>query len=349
MLPDRGSLGAVIVAERNVADRDFSTATAFDLAALSDEQLAELDPLAINLVVARGLPALSDLDIRPYQQIVDDWTSDFVQRCLPHWEVVFRQTPHEWKNDIRYFRLGMVSQYIELELGIRYKPEQRDVQAILYTDPADLFLNGLIDSREGTCANLAALQLAVGWRLGWPVSLACVNSHFMLRFDDGNAVYNIEATQSGYGGFKSDPDSYLVGERGLPTIALECGSDLRALRPREVLGSFVGLRARHLRDLGQHRGNEAEILESEADWLLARILYPASRFLYKGQMVVSTLRGGALFDPNEAGHPNTYAGCLREVRQLRSRLSDSGSDTSQSIEPRKHSVDELFSILGAAQ
>jgi hypothetical protein len=32
---------------------------------------------------------------------------------------------------------------------------------------------------------MAALHLALGWRLGWPVSLAVVGWHVILRFDNG--------------------------------------------------------------------------------------------------------------------------------------------------------------------
>jgi hypothetical protein len=33
--------------------------------------------------------------------------------------------------------------------------------------------------------------------------------------------------------------------------------------------------------------------------------------------MVTTIRGVALFEPNEVGHPLTYAGCLEEIRVKR--------------------------------
>lgn len=273
------------------------------------------DPLASNLNVAQGIPALVDLDIPHYQSIVDHWTADFAERCLPVWEPHFRAAPQEFENDIRFFRLGMLCQYLELEVGITYNHDQRETQSILYTNPSDLFLNGVIDTLQGTCANMAALHLAMGWRLGWPVSLACVGAHYILRFDDGLTVYNIEATQSGYGGFKSDPDEYLIRTRNIPRVAIESGSDLRALTPHEVLGCFIGLRARHLMDVGKSERDATKILASERDWLLARQLFPANRTLYKNQMLVSSLRGGQLFEQHEAGHPSTYALCLNDIER----------------------------------
>jgi len=253
----------VIVAPTIDWDRDYSRTTLADLLCMTDLELAAVDPLAMNLIVAKGVPALQDLDIDLYQLLVNSWLRDFAGRCLPQWEPYFHEAPQDFRHEIRYFRLGMLHQYLELEIGIQYNRNQRQATSILYTNPSDLFLNGVLDTREGTCGNLAALNVAMGWRMGWAVSLACVASHYILRYDDGEVIYNIEANQVGYGGFKSDPDDYLIRERQLPRIAIESGSDLRALRPREMLGIFVGMRARHLRDVGTHAGDERMILASE--------------------------------------------------------------------------------------
>jgi hypothetical protein len=301
---------------RSIGTEDTTLA---DMLAMTDEQLAAVDPLAMNLLVAKGIPTLADLRIGCYQTIVNNWVQDFTARCLPAWEPFFHKAPGDFRNDIQFFRLGMASQFLEREIGVQYIADQRELASILYTNPSDLFLNGVLDTRQGTCANLAALYVAFGWRLGWPVSLTRVNSHFICRFDNGRVTYNIEATQSGHDGFKSDPDEYLIAEKNLSPSAITSGSDLRALRPKEILGEFIGLRARHLRDVGMYERSESKTLASEVDWLLSRQLCPTSRQLYKNQMVVTTMRGDALFEPNEAGHPLTYAGCLEEIRMQRQR------------------------------
>jgi transglutaminase superfamily protein len=322
-------------------ERSYDDTSLAELLAMSDEQLAAVDPLAMNLVVAKGIPSLAALRIGRYQATVNAWVRDFTERCLPRWESFFHQSPQDFRNDIRYFRLGMVCQYLELEIGIQYNADQRELTSILYTDASDLFLNGVIDTRQGTCGNLAALHVAFGWRLGWPVSLACVHSHFISRFDDGRAVFNIEATQSDYGGFKSDPDEYLIAEKKLPPIAITSGSDLRALRPREVLGQFIGLRARHARDVGIHEGNESKILASEPDWLLARQLCPTSRQLYRNQLLVTTMRGDALFEPTEVGHPSSHVGCLKEIRTRRRGRQTSQVSSFQRSTDHPRATDEV--------
>lgn len=272
--------------------------------ACSDEELGRVDPLVMNLLVAKSIPSLAGLDLPRYQRQADQWADD-VRKRLPKAEKVFWQTPCDWKDDINFFRLGVLCGYLEYEVGIAYNEDQRDGGPVFYTDPTDLFLNGVMDTRRGTCGNMATLHIALGWRLGWPVSLACVKSHFICRYDDGRVKHNIEATQAGYGGFKSDPDEYLIQEYGLPPVAISSGSDLRALRPREMLGAFLGLRGRHMRDTGRSQ-------EAEADYLLARWLFPNNRRLYIDLMGQAVPRGAALFEPGEVGSPQSLGEWLAD-------------------------------------
>ncbi len=152
---------------------------------------------------------------------------------------------------------------------------------------------------------MAAFYHAFAWRLGLPASIACVGSHYLIRFDDGKIQYNYEATPSGFGGFKSDPDEYVIAKYSLPEIAISSGSDLRALTAREVLGVNYSMKARHLRDVGLLAGSLEQILLSEPEWLLARHLMPSKRMVYRNQMSVSLLRDESLFLPTETGHPRT--------------------------------------------
>ena len=141
---------------------------------------------------------------------MDGWTARF-RRWLPTVEHNFRQSPQQYKNDIRFFRLGMLAQFLDRHVGIAYVEKQKQAQVasrkagrkaqVAYTDPGHLLLHGLINTKRGTCATMPALHVAIGRRLGWPVGLACANSHYVCRFDDGQVIYNIEATDTGRGGF----------------------------------------------------------------------------------------------------------------------------------------------------
>ncbi len=99
------------------------------LLACSDAELARVDPLVMNLLVARSIPGLADLDIPRYQSQADQWAED-VRRRLPAAEKVFRRTPRDWKDDVNFFRLGVLCGYLEHEAGIAYNEDQRYVTAV---------------------------------------------------------------------------------------------------------------------------------------------------------------------------------------------------------------------------
>jgi hypothetical protein len=247
----------------------------------SDGELAQVDPLELNLLVAKGIPALGQLGVADYQGRADRWAEE-VRRCLPGAEAQFHKTPQGWKNDLAFFRLGVLCWYVDEVLGIRYREDQKDLTAVAYTDPADLFLHGVMNSRRGTCANMPTLHVALAWRLGWPVSLACARWHILCRYDDGKVAHNIEATNNGRGGFHSHPDSYYRQKYGIPEEAVRSGSDLTALRLRQLLGLFVSLRARYFEDTGH-------LDEARADYELAASLFPNNwRFRAKTADLAST-------------------------------------------------------------
>lgn len=273
------------------------SSTVWQLLALPDDQLEGVDLVVANLAVARGLPALADLDVPRYRQTVDDWTTQFAAN-LPDWEQRFRQAPERFKNDVRFFRVGQLAGFLGHVAGIRYIEEQREATSVRYTDPSDLFLNGVIDTRRGTCGNMAALHVAVARRLGWPVSLACAAGHFISRYDDGEVVHNIEMSRVEGGTYASDPDEVYVEKFKLPRVAVECGSDLRRLTMREMIGTFLALRGRHRIDVGLR-------VEADGDYALSRVVFPTYRRAYIAAMVPALRRGATLFAPGEVGHPDS--------------------------------------------
>ena len=192
---------------------------------------------------------------------------------------------------------------------------------------------------------MAALHVALGWRLGWPISLACVGSHLICRFDDGSKTINIESTLVGDdGSFGSPPDEFYREEYDIPQCALDCGSDLRAVTRRELLGLFVGLRARHLENVNR-------LAEAERDYLLARYLFPRNRHLCISQIQISVQCSMELFEPHERGHPTELAMWLDEVvRKSPWRLNSRSKSQSQALEPEESryvaDIDTIFASIG---
>jgi hypothetical protein len=283
--------------DRTRQDDRGSAVSTWKLLALSDPELEQADIVRVNVSVARELTPRRDLDVGRYCRIVDNWIQQFA-RWLPGAEAAFRRTPEKWKNDIHFFRVGMLAGFLGHEIGIRYKDEQKHAQAVRYTNPSDLFLNGLIDTKQGTCASMPTLHVAMARRMGWPVSLAAVKSHFISRYDDGKVYHNIEATDTHPGSFASGSDEDYIGRYTLPRKAIACGSDLRRLSAREMLGIFIAFRARHYADIG-------DVPAADRDYALARVLVPCHRQTYLGAMMPMLNTGTRLFDPDEVGHPDS--------------------------------------------
>jgi hypothetical protein len=279
-----------------------------DFVGCSNAELVTIDPLELNLLVAKGIPQLRDLDIARYRDMANEW-AEAIRGNLPSAEANFYRTPGKWKNDIRFARLATVCWYVDRVLGVRYREGLKGLEQVEYLDPGDLFLNGVMDHRRGTCGNMGMLHVALGWRFGWPVSLACAYSHLICRYDDGEVIHNIEATNNAEGVFSSPPDEYYRTQYKVPQKAVTCGSDLRAVTPRELLGLFFGLRARHLE-------NTKKWVEAEPDHLLARHLFPQNRYLHIYQHQRSVQNAPKLFEPNEKGHPIELAAWLKQLVEL---------------------------------
>jgi len=279
--------------------------TVAELIALPDAELEQVDVVEMNLAVAREIPGLEDLDCDKYPRLVDGWTDQF-RAWLPTVEHAFHQNPGGYHNDINFFRLGMLAQFLDQTIGIRYVEEQKQAQLearkagrkaeVAYTDPGHLLLHGLIDTRRGTCGTMPTLHVAMGRRMGWPVGLACAASHYVCRYDDGRHVYNIEGTDTGRGGFAAGSDQDYIEKEGVSRKAIAVGSDLRKLAGREMLGVFVQARARHFADTGR-------IDLAARDYASAHALFPSSRKIYLGLVDNLLPVGEKLFARNEHGHP----------------------------------------------
>ncbi len=240
-----------------------------ELLPLTDAELATIDPLVQNLLVAKSIPELAHRAIEPLRQQVDRWTDDF-RRWLSRVEREFHRRPHVWEDNIHLFRLGMLCQFLDQQVGIAYKESHRELKKVAYTDPNDLFLTGIIDTKRGTCGTMAELHLAMGWRMGWPVTLTKIWWHTMLRYDDGTVVLNMETTETGRGGFACHTDDSLIERDKIDLAHLKSGSDLCTLTPRQMLGIFIGSRGRHMWD-------SMNIRAARCDFELALTLYPQSR------------------------------------------------------------------------
>ncbi|HZL37518.1 MAG TPA: transglutaminase family protein [Tepidisphaeraceae bacterium] len=271
----------------------------WSLLALTDDDLEQVDLVIVNLAVARGIKSLNHLEVEKYIKIVDEWADEF-RRFLPGSEARnFNRAPEKWHGDIHFFRMGMLAGFLGSIIGVAYIEEQKNLERVAYTNPSDLFLNGVIDTKRGTCANLAQLHVAIARRMGWPVSICSAADHWLSRFDNGKVAHTIETSKIDDSGcFAADTDEWYQNKFQLPEKAVECGSELRRLTAREMIGAFAACRGRHHIDTCQN--NLADL-----DYSLSRHLFPNHRRTYMRAVSTMLRVGNTLFELGETGHTDT--------------------------------------------
>lgn len=221
--------------------------TADDLAALTDAQLEAMDPLVVDLIVARGIPGLETLDIAKYATVVDDWARriDAANRAAERFcknEPTYKVSREFWMAG------GMAVMLANPAFGISYTTEHLD-----NAKPEQQFVHGLIDKKTGTCATMPVLYMAIGHRLGWPIHAVVSRDHMWARWDDGvgrekgGQRFNLEATNAKSNGkegsFASLTDAEYAEWLETPRSAIESGSDFTTLTARQALGVFLQGRA----------------------------------------------------------------------------------------------------------
>lgn len=280
-------------AVRSASDADFARFAQLsvrDLVAMSDAELEAMDPLVMNMVVAKELPDLTGIDFAKYAKVVDGW-AERIGKGLALSEAQESLTSPAYKADPDIWRAGgMAIALASPQLGIAYT---RDVKM---TNHADLFVPGLIDTKRGTCSNMPVLYMAVAHRLGWPLKAVVAADHMWCRWDDGKKQFNLEATSTksagGEGSFSTPPDDAYRTDLNVSPKAVEVGSDLATLTARQTLGVYLQQRAGYWRATGKP---EAE----EADLLLASLCFPENRDICRGLIRVLDARIKQLFAPEE--------------------------------------------------
>lgn len=98
------------------------------------------------------------------------------------------------------YRIRALNTYLYKSLGLQY-----DLSDPYVEKPENRYLNGILDSKKGSCVTMPLLYLAIAQRLGYPVYPVNVPYHLFLRYSDPTLEQkNIEAT--GGGGYVPDDE-----------------------------------------------------------------------------------------------------------------------------------------------
>ncbi|MDR4505976.1 MAG: tetratricopeptide repeat protein [Candidatus Scalindua sp.] len=100
----------------------------------------------------------------------------------------------------------------------------------------DIYLNDVLDRREGNCVGMSILYLAIAERLGLPLFGVNVPDHIFVRYDDGETKINIE---TGHEGICLN-DSFYVAHSLEPfeENSVKNGCYLKNLTKKEVISNI---------------------------------------------------------------------------------------------------------------
>ncbi|MGO8928358.1 MAG: hypothetical protein ACLQU3_15935 [Limisphaerales bacterium] len=178
------------------------TPTIDQLLAMSSAELEKCDIALIDLACAQGLRGSEQLDIGQCLETVDGW-ADQVKWETQRREYLYNEHPQDYQHSLGRYRMNLLGAILVQDLGIRYNPDRRFELAqgkpptmAWNTNSQDIFIHGLLGGKHaGTCSSMPVLYVAIGRRLGYPVSLATTKMHIYVRYEEPNGGhFNVEAT-----------------------------------------------------------------------------------------------------------------------------------------------------------
>ncbi len=128
------------------------------------------------------------------------------------------------------YRVRAMNTYLYKRQGFHY-----DFEDMLGEQLKNRYLNGILDTKSGSCTTMPLLYLALAQRLGYPIYPVAAPQHLFCcyRLPDGTH-HNIEATA---GGWSSDED--YIRELEIPAQGLKSGAYLETMTYRQLLGDLI--------------------------------------------------------------------------------------------------------------
>ena len=243
------------------------------LLAMSPEQLAEVDIALMNLRCAEGLRGAEGLDVAAALEMLGQYAHHAEAETARHL-YRYHNNPAEFENSEAWFRLVMLNTVLQQDFGVRYNPERITSPGIFepnetfYASARDVFIHGLTSPPVmGTCSSMPVLFVAVGRRLGYPLSLVSTKSHLFVRWQDSRDYFNVDATSIGL--TRYDDDYFKTWPFKITDEETRLDGYLKSMTPREELACFMSIRGSCL--MSMHRFDEAVAAETEAARLVPHI------------------------------------------------------------------------------
>jgi hypothetical protein len=225
-----------------------------ELVSLTPIELAHCDIARMSLLCAQGLAGEETVQVERCLARLDEWARRVEGETERH-RYRFRAHPEQFENSEGYFRLLMMAVVVCEDFGVRYNPARIGPASLsaddhFFADPRDVFLHGLLGERRmGTCSSMPVLYVALGRRLGYPVTLVPTKAHLFVRWEGGGERFNVEATGKGMNRY----DDAHYRQWPFPVSEEEMKRDgyLKSLSAAEELAVFLSLRGNCLREAGR--------------------------------------------------------------------------------------------------
>jgi len=280
--------------------------TLSELLALNPDQLEKVDVALIDLLCAEGLRGSENLDVQSCLDRLDAWALHIEQETKRNFHR-FAENPQDFNNSLPYYRMGMLGTILAEDLGIKYDPDREEEQLqstngirsreswnAFFGDSRDVFIHGLLYGKHyGTCSSMPFLYVAIGRRLGYPVTIAARKYHLYARYGVENGEHlNIEATENR--GFATPTDDeYRNGPFPMTDEEIKSCGWLRPLNNKEILGICLLTRSGVLRSAKRYN-DEVVAIDQAARYLPENPLM--KRALEQNRSLAFNLHAAARWD-----------------------------------------------------
>jgi hypothetical protein len=226
---------------------------------LTDDESAKLELAQANLLCSQGLPGSLSLDVDSIVETLESWAAHAKSETERHL-YRFHQNPKEFGNSEPYFRSLMLVTVLQQDMGVSYNIEliqsgkMNDAMSLaFFKDASDVFLNGAIAKRTGSCASMPVLVCAVGRQLGYPLKLVRAKGHLFCRWEGERQKLNLEVSGRGLNVY---PDEYYrKWPHPITDADMATGAYLASMTPKQEFACFLELRGACL--LANGRTSEA--------------------------------------------------------------------------------------------
>jgi len=184
-----------------------------------------------EFLIASGVPEFKGLTVvREIARM--EWLAGYVRYLVEQYQEQFSADPRKFGGNEQEFRLRMLVMALN----------SRDLLQIAYVagrpnpaDPRQFFVNGLMDTRRGTCISMHVVYLLIAERLGWPIHGVTVKDHLFCRWDDGRYRANLEGTARG----AAPQDSDYIRDFKLSADEMATTVFMKNLTKKQMVGQFL--------------------------------------------------------------------------------------------------------------